>query len=62
MRDNIWAWIAQALPRRLVMQCIIRARVMQFLKYDSGDRRRNSAEQLINLWREVVNGKTEERR
>ena len=60
--DDWAAWLAQALPRRVVMACLLRA-VWHSVEMD---RHRGitaiTASDLICEWSEVVNGEEAERR
>ncbi len=60
--DNFWAWVAQALPRRLVMQALLRVINHCTSIDDHASLKSLKAYDLTCDWREVVNGEERERR
>ena len=60
--DDWAAWLAQALPRRVVMACLLRA--VNHSRTLDAHRGINqiTAHELMCEWREVVNGEEAERR
>jgi len=60
--NDFYAWLAQALPRRVVMVCLLRA--VNHSRAVDTHRGINqiTAHALLCEWREVVNGEEAERR
>lgn len=60
--NDFYAWLAQALPRRVVMACLLRA--VNHSRAIDPHRGINqiTAYELMCEWREVVNGEEAERR
>jgi len=63
MTDNFWAWVAQMAPRRLVMDCLLRAvNHSSTLRYVPSGKCTFATDLVISDWREVVNNEERERR
>jgi len=60
--NDFYAWLAQALPRRLVMACLLRAVNHSRALDPHRGINQITAHELMCEWREVVNGEEAERR
>lgn len=61
-RGDWAAWLAQALPRRVVMACLLRAVNHSRAMDQHRGINQITAHELMCEWREVVNGEEAERR